>query len=357
MSCQSFLGGSTYSIGYAMNKNLKTKMRSIIVSILLIHLLLITACHNLEPKSPMLTNNKFKEGFVESDKVKLHYLDWGGEGQVLILISGLGDTPFLFQMLAEELSPGFRVIAYSRRNHGKSESKEEKYDNEALVSDLKLLIDSLKIDKANLLGWSLGGNEITEFASLYPDRVGKLIYFEAGYDLSDGGFAKLLANMPKPFLPDSSVMKSLDNYREWYHHFWFGDVKWNNSLEANLLASVQVNSDGSVKTIPNDDVFKSILKEAMNYRRSYERVQAPSLVIYTKPFFHPFDNKPATVELYDSIESNIVSPWRSANKKRIEQELRNAVIVEAPNGSHTSFLFLSNDFLVNTISSFLKSKK
>ena len=331
-------------------------MRSIIATILLTHLLLTTACNNSEHKSPMLTEKKYKEGFVESDKVKLQYLDWGGQGQVLVFICGLGDTPFLFEDLAGQLSPHYRVVGYSRRDHGKSESKEDKYDNGTLVSDLKLLLDSLNIDEANLLGWSMGGNEITEFASLYPDRVGKLIYFEAGYDLSDGGFEKLVSNIPKPYLPDSSVMKSLHNYREWYHRFWFGDVDWNEVLEANLLASIKIYSGGGVETIPNDHVFKSTLREAMNYKRSYQKVRVRSLVIYSKPFFHPADNDPETIKLYDSIENNIVVPWRSANKKRMEEELPNATIVEAPSGTHTSFLFLSSDFLLKTIQLFLDEK-
>lgn len=332
-------------------------MKSITIYSLLILLLLISACHNPEPNSSMLKENRYKEAFVKTDNVKLQYLDWGGDGQVLILICGAGDTPFLFENLAEQLSSHFRVIGYSRRNHGKSESREDKYDNESLVADLKLILDSLKIDKANFLGWSLGGNEITEFAIKYPDRVVKLIYFESGYDLSDGGFAKLVSNTPKSYLPDSSVIKSLNNYREWYHHFWFGDVKWNNALEDNLLASVKINTDGSIETIPSNAVFKSILSGAMNYQRSYEKIQSPSLVIYTKPFFHPPDGKSSTIKLYDSIENNIVTPWRIANRKRIETELQNATIVDAPSGTHTSFLFLSNDFLVKTIKKFIDSAK
>jgi pimeloyl-ACP methyl ester carboxylesterase len=331
-------------------------MRSIVATILLIHLFLTTACNNSEHKSSMLKVKKYKEGFVESDKVKLQYLDWAGDGQVPVLICGLGDTPFLFEDLAGQLSSHYRVIGYSRRNHGKSESKDDKYDNATLVSDLKLLLDSLEIDKANLLGWSMGGNEITEFASLYPDRVGKLIYFEAGYDLSDGGFEKLVSNIPKSYLPDSSDMKSLDDYRRWYHHFWFGDVEWNDALEANLRASIDINADGSIKTIPNDEVFKSTLSEVMNYKRSYLDIKVPSLVIYSKRFFHPADDNSETIKLYDSIENNIVSPWRSANKKRMDEELQNATIVEAPSGTHVSFLFLSKDFLVRTIDSFLNEK-
>lgn len=332
-------------------------MQAITVFILSISLFLMTACHNAEPEPSMLKEKKFREGFVESEKVKLQYLDWGGNGQVLVMICGLGDTPFLFEDLAEQLSPQLRVIAYSRRGHGKSKTQEEKYDNETLVSDLKFLLDTLKIDKANLLGWSMGGNEITEFALRYPDRVNKLIYFESGYDLADGGFGKLLANMPKPFVAANSIMKSLGSYREWYHRFWFGDIKWNNALEENLQASVKINNDGSIETIPSEDLFKSILKEVMNYRRNYRDIRAPSLVIYSKPFFHPADNGSATLALYDSLEGNIISPWREANKKRVAKELRNAIIVDAPSGTHTSFLFSSKDYLVKTINSFLATAK
>jgi pimeloyl-ACP methyl ester carboxylesterase len=332
-------------------------MKSKTIFTLFILQYLFTACNNSENKTTMLTDNKYDEGFVVTDKVKLQYLDWGGKGQVLVLICGLGDTPYLFQNLAGDLSKKFHVIGYSRRSHGKSITTEEKYDNATLVSDLKLLLDSLQINKASLLGWSMGGNEITEFATLYPDRVNKLIYFEAGYDLSDGGFEKLVANMPKSYLPDSSDMKSLNKYREWYHRFWFRDIKWNNALEANLLASVHVNSDSSVETIPNDNIFKSILGEAIKYRRSYAGIQAPSLVIYTEPFFYPADNNPETIKLYDEIENNIVSSWREANKQRIKTELRNAAIVDAPGGSHVSFLFTSHDYLVKTIDSFLGTEQ
>jgi len=331
-------------------------MRAITVFILSINLFL-AACHNTESKPFMLKEGKFTEGVVESEKVRLQYLDWDGNGQVLVMICGLGDTPFLFEDLAAQLSPQCRVIAYSRRGHGRSETREEKYDTETLVSDLKLLLDSLKIDKVSLLGWSMGGNEITEFALRYPNQVNKLIYFESGYDLSDGGFGKLVTNTPKSFLPDSSTMRSLDNYRKWYHRFWFGDIRWNNALEDNLQASVRVNSDSSIETIPHENVFRSILKEAMQYRRNYKGVQAPSLVIYTKPFFYPADSSLATLALYDSLESNVVSPWREANKRRIAEELRNAVVVEAPSGTHTSFLFSSENYLAKTIGSFLDVEK
>lgn len=326
-------------------------MKTYLFTLLILHLLLMPSCSS-DRKSPS-PKSEYKEGFVGSDNVKLQYLDWGGSGPVLVLIPGLGDTPFLFENLAKGLSSQSHVISYFRRSHGKSVASDEKYDNATLVADLKLLLDSLHIEKASLLGWSMGGNEITEFASLYPERVNRLIYFEAGYDLADGGFEKIVKSVPASFLPDSSVMSSLDSYRNWYHRFWFGDVEWNDALENNLLASVHVNNDSSFESIPNNEVFKSILNEVMNYKRRYKSVQAPSLVIYTKPFFHPADDTPETKRLYDELENSIAAPWRDANMKRIKEELTNSTIIEAPKGTHTSFIFGSNDFLVKEIVSFL----
>lgn len=295
-----------------------------------------------------------QEGFVESEAVKLHYIQWGNTGPVFVLICGLGDTPYIFQELAEAWCSDFRVIGYSRREHGKSVSKIPKYDNETLVSDLKLLLDELEIDKASLLGWSLGGNEITAFAARYPQRVDKLVYFESGYDLSDQEFKSLLNGLPEFLLPGPAEMKSLEAYKKWYHDFWFGDIPWNAVLENNVMASLHLNPDGSITTIPDNTVSKAILAEGMNYHREYKKVQAPSLVIYAKPFFHPPRQSAEIVKAYDDFEKNLVAPWRLASMERVRSELKNATVVEVKDGTHASFLFLNRDSLVKTIKAFLK---
>ena len=68
--------------------------------------------------------------------VRLHYLDWGGAGPPLILIPGFGDTPHCFDDLAPALSDRYRVVAYARRGHGRSEAKSP-YDTDTLVEDLR----------------------------------------------------------------------------------------------------------------------------------------------------------------------------------------------------------------------------
>jgi pimeloyl-ACP methyl ester carboxylesterase len=298
----------------------------------------------------------YKEGFIQTDRIKLHYLDWGGSGQALVLLHAWGDSPYLFEGIANSLKKNFRIIAYSKRGHGKSETIDSLYDNSTLVSDLKLLLDSLNIEKANLLGWSMAGNEITEFAIRYPERTNRLIYFEGGYDLSDESF-KTINQIVHQFLqPDSISLQSLDAYREWYHNLWFGDIEWNPILEANLIASTIINPDGSVTPIPNDYISKLLLESAMSYHRDYEKIQCPALALYNKSFFYPPGKDEETVNIYKNMEENIINPWRQSSINRIKSELKNVTIEEIPSGTHTSLIFLSRDLIIESINSFLLKK-
>lgn len=317
---------------------------------------LLISCQQSQQLNQMEAKPIYKEGFIEGNGVKLQYLDWGGSGQPLVLIPGLFDSPFLFADIASALKNNFRIISYSRRGHGKSKASESDYSNSSLVSDLKLLLDSLKIDKASLLGWSWAGNEITEFAIRYPERVNKLIYFESGYDLSEKAFKNIIKTLPLSPFADSTNLRTFDAYREWYHKFWFADVDWNPALEANLLATTQVSSDGSVTTIPSDTISKLLLASGMSYHRDYKMIQAPALVIYTKRFFVPPVTDDQIVSVYEDMEKNIINPWRLSSMNQIKTELKNVTIEEIQLGSHTSFIFLSRDSLVETINTFLLTK-
>lgn len=304
----------------------------------------------------MATKPLYKESFIQTNTIKLHYLDWGGSGQPLVLLHGLGDSPYIFEGIANSLKKNFRIIAYSKRGHCKSETTDSLYDNSTLVSDLKLLLDSLNIEKANLLGWSMAGNEITEFAIRYPERTNKLIYFEGGYDLSDESFRTIYKTVHKLLQPDSLVLQSIDAYREWYHNSWFGDIEWNPDIEANLLASSLINPDGSVRTIPDNHVFKLFLESAMSYHRDYKKIQAPALAIYTRSFFYPPGKNEGIVNIYKNMEENIIDPWRQSSINRIKSELKDITIKEIPIGTHVSFIFSGKDSIIESINSFLFNK-
>jgi pimeloyl-ACP methyl ester carboxylesterase len=295
----------------------------------------------------------YTEHLVHGQHVTLHYLDWGGKGRPLILIHALGDSPFLFDGFADSLTSHFRVIAYSRRAHAGSICLDTAYDTRALVEDIKLMADSLRLDKVSLLGWSMGGNEITEFARQYPDRTDRLIYLEGGYDLSEPPFLEMIRQMPVQPFPDESDLKSVETYRNWYHGFWFPDVAWNRALEKNLHAMIQLRPDGSVMTLPDDKITQQMLQSAMSYRRQYEGLTAPALFLFTDTFFHIPEKEPLRTQFL-ALEQNLINPWREANKERIRREYPHAVITEIDRGSHVSLIFLSRDLIVTSIFNFMQ---
>ena len=304
----------------------------------------------------MATKPPYRENYIQTDRIKLHYMDWGGSGQPLVLLHGLGDTPYIFEGIANSLKENFRIISYSKRGHGKSETTDSLYNNSTLVLDLKLLLDSLNIKKANLLGWSMTGNEITEFAIQYPERTNRLIYFEGGYDLSDESFKTIYNTVHHLLQPDSIVLQSIDAYRKWYHNAWFGDIEWNSIIEANLIASSHINKDGSVTTIPDNTEFKLFIESALSYHRDYKKIKIPVLAIYTSSFFYPPGKDEGTVNIYKNMEENIINPWRQNSINRIKSELKDVTIKVIPYGTHLSFIFLSRDSLVESITSFLQKK-
>src|SRR2546427_823490 len=158
-----------------------------------------------------------KSRYVQVNGININYLDWGGTGPTLVLIHGLGDSPPIFDGLAPLLRDPFHVYAYARRGHGHSGAPDGPYDLATLTEDLKQLLDTLQIKRTSLLGWSMGGNEITRFAGLYPDRVRGLVYLESGYDFSDTTFLKGFEATIAAAGPDSSAVRSLDAFRDWWH--------------------------------------------------------------------------------------------------------------------------------------------
>jgi pimeloyl-ACP methyl ester carboxylesterase len=120
-----------------------------------------------------------KSDFVHVNGIRLHYLDWGGEGPALIFLSGMGSPAYIYNKFAPRFTDRFHVLALTRRGHGDSDYPEAGYDADTLTEDIRQFMDHLKVEKAVLAGHSLAGVELTHFAATYPERVDKLVYLEA----------------------------------------------------------------------------------------------------------------------------------------------------------------------------------
>ncbi len=136
-----------------------------------------------------------RSGFVTANGVRLHYLDWGGTGAPLLFLAGFRDTAHVFDQFAPRFTDRFHVIGLTRRGFGQSEKPVGGYDAETRVEDIRHFLDALGLARVSLIGHSMAGDELTLFATRYPERTAKLIYLDAAYDRTPEGW---LAGLSDP---------------------------------------------------------------------------------------------------------------------------------------------------------------
>ncbi|MGR4068291.1 alpha/beta fold hydrolase [Billgrantia sp. C5P2] len=106
--------------------------------------------------------------------VELNYHDTGGDGTPLIVIHGLLGSADNWRSHVKQWQAQRRVVAVDLRNHGRSPHAEGMSYRE-MAEDLLALMDRLHIEKAHLLGHSMGGKVVISLARLTPERVVSLI--------------------------------------------------------------------------------------------------------------------------------------------------------------------------------------
>jgi pimeloyl-ACP methyl ester carboxylesterase len=296
-----------------------------------------------------------RSGFVTSNGVRLNYLDWGGPGPALILISGAFSNPHIFDDLSPAFTDRFRVVAYARRGHGQSEAKEP-YDTSTLTEDLRGLMDGLGITKAHLAGWSMGGNEITAMAGTYPERVDRIVYLDAAYDWADPEFAAawkaepLIYNSPAP----ASAMKSIDAYLAHYGTTLFPGVGDTSRFEASLRDTVDIQPDGTVRERMGESVVRALITAMVSPagRRDYTKVRLPALAIHAATFHNVTNGSPAQIAENLTWEHDYWAPFQATSIDRALRELHHAEIVMVP-GTHYEFFFTSRAQVVAVMRKFL----
>jgi pimeloyl-ACP methyl ester carboxylesterase len=294
-----------------------------------------------------------RQGFVSANGIRLEYLDWGGSGEVLILLHGSGDNPHVFDDLAPAFTDRFHVIAYARRGHGRSAARPP-YDTATLTEDLRGLMDALAIAKADLVGWSLGGNEITAMAATHPDRVDKLVYLDGGYDWADPDYKAAYQAIPQALLDTpAAAMKSLDAYVAYEKSMDYTQLDDIRRIEAYLDESVIAGPDGGVRPRTREEVMTALTTALWtNPPRDYRRIHAPVLAIFAQSMIDVHGADVARDREGLAWEHRYVEPFRAKSIARLRRELANVQILRVP-GAHDSFFLTSRAQVVTAMRQFL----
>lgn len=111
--------------------------------------------------------------------MELNYKSFGS-GPALIILHGLFGSLDNWQTLARQFAENFSVFIVDQRNHGRSPHSNDTFTYQLLAEDLFEFMDGQSIYEAHLLGHSMGGKTVMQFAVHHEDMIDKLIVADMG---------------------------------------------------------------------------------------------------------------------------------------------------------------------------------
>lgn len=235
------------------------------------------------------------------DGTRLHYLDWGGHGPTVVLLAGLGGSAHTFDDLAPQLTDSFRVIGITRRGTGESDRPSKGYDVPSRARDDIDVLDSLRIASALFVGHSIAGDELTEIAAQYPQRVAGLVYLDAAYDRSTA--PPLGAN--DPIRHRAPVAPSVQTFTQLLESRRHSALGLPHAMETDLWKT-QRDEDGDLAVSPPLPIYTEMLESEKQWHPDYRSIHAPATAIYA---FSP--ERPATMTYLWPLDSADRVKWNA----------------------------------------------
>lgn len=261
-----------------------------------------------------------KSGFVHANGIRLHYLDWGGSGETILFLPGFNDSAHIYDKFAPRCTDRFHVIGLTRRGVGESDKPKDGYDASTRVEDIRDFLDQLHIERVILIGHSMAGDELTLFASRYPQRTIKVVYYDAAYDRTPEGWLEGLSDPTyKPSMMTRMRMEALG-----------------------LPQASQIHVD---KMPPPDEwaILVATHKAIFAFRQDYSHIQAPALAFYAVTANKHYPSSWLPKDADASLRAKADAWWQQKGHMRdaVEQfrrEIPHGEIVEFTDAQHYLFL-------------------
>jgi pimeloyl-ACP methyl ester carboxylesterase len=207
-----------------------------------------------------------RQEVTTADGQRLSYVEVAaGDGPPLILLHGYTDNSRSWSLLMPHLGDR-RLIALDLRGHGGSAAPACCYGIDALTHDLAGFMDAKGIDRADLVGHSLGSIAAAVFAAQHPGRVDRLVLVSTALAMPPAPTEWLWANvpgLPDTIDPDSQFM------RDWY---------WNpNPVPADFLDRERVESAATPRQVWMGVLTALTLTDWTLYA---PRIAAPVLILW-----------------------------------------------------------------------------
>ena len=183
---------------------------------------------------------------VKGDGMQINLAIWEGSAGPILCVHGITANCRCWDVLAASLTPDYRVMAMDLRGRGQSQKPATGYSLDHHLRDINCLLDDLQLERAVIMGHSLGAFIGLAFAAQYPQRTERLILVDGGGDLSPEQFNKVFDGI-KPALDRlGQIFPSTDAYLDKmkqapYLH------PWTPAIETYCRYEIEA-ADGGVRT-------------------------------------------------------------------------------------------------------------
>ena len=134
-----------------------------------------------------------EDKYINANGVKIRYIEAGKGAAIVLLHGGTSNLEsWTSRGVVDNLAKDFRVIAFDARGHGKSDSPRDPaaYGRQQAL-DVVRILDALKIERAHIIGFSLGSSTVAQLLTLHPER------FLTGVQVAGAGRTPEEANDPR----------------------------------------------------------------------------------------------------------------------------------------------------------------
>jgi 2-hydroxy-6-oxonona-2,4-dienedioate hydrolase len=155
---------------------------------------------------------EFRQGFIDAGGIRTRYVEAGAhDAPVAVMLHGTGGHWETFARNIGPYSKHFRVIAFDLVGNGFSDRPDIGYEIPLYVSHVAAVMDTFGVERAHLLGTSLGSWIAAAFAITHPERVNKLVFMStAGLVATAENMARIRATRRRAVEnPDWATIKAM----------------------------------------------------------------------------------------------------------------------------------------------------
>ena len=220
------------------------------------------------------------DGWLSVNGINLHYRDWGGSGQPVVLLHGLASTCHIWDLVAPILAEEFAVVAVDQRGHGESDKPDYGYDFATVGQDLLEVIEALNLDKPVIVGHSWGADVALEFAVAHPALPQGICFVDGGMIEPSARPGMTLeqarVDMAPPVFTGMTLEQFRQRFRERPRPFPLPP-----EFEAILLANFAVLADGTIRAQLSRENHLRIIDALWEHHppQLYPQVSCPVLVL------------------------------------------------------------------------------